>query len=74
MALATIHVGQSLRSLTDPTWPIITVHSVHKNEERDGFAGHVLSPFAFVEWSDNLGVYTAMTLSTLQSAWEDTGI
>jgi hypothetical protein len=69
----TLHVGQTLRSLTDSTWPTITIHKIVEQPDAS-FRGRRLSPYAYVEWADNLGVYTAMNLANLQTAWEDIGV
>jgi hypothetical protein len=70
---AYIHKGQQLRHKTETTWPTIMVSTIHA-EPTATFGGVPLQPFAFVEWSDNPGVYTAMNLATIEKDWEDTGV
>jgi hypothetical protein len=67
-----LHVGQELRSLTDPTWPTIVITAIYENPTRDGFAGHTLRPFAAVTWAD--GEKSHLGLEHLRRAWEDTGV
>lgn len=42
----------------------VTVKSINLNEERDGFAGRALAPYAWVVWSDEVHE-SSMNLATI---------
>lgn len=68
-----IHQGMRMRHTSEPTWPNITIGSIHTTD-LPSFAGRTIPPFAWVTWDDKPNQQEAMNLANILANWEDTGV